>query len=103
MPDDAPISKPGRERLRGFAFVWVLNFLHAGLSLSWALYLDGGPLYRLADISFRFIGLTQFVYVLPLLISARRKGRKDFIFSAVLAACVTFLLSAPCMLLPPIE
>jgi len=97
MPTEAPVRKPGRERLKAYAFVWLLNLLQAYISISFALgFPEGGPIARLAGISIQFIGLTQLVYVFPVLFYAHRRGRKDFVSSGILAASVTFLLSAAC-------
>jgi len=51
---------------------------------------------RLYWLSIQTLGLTQLVYVIPILVFAYRTGRKQLAFSVVLAASLTFLLAAAC-------
>jgi hypothetical protein len=99
MPTEAPTRTAVEERLGGYAFVWGVNLLQLIVSIGYALGGGYGEVRlstRLAEISIRFIGLTQLVYVFPVLLYAHRKGRNDFVSSGVLAASVTFLLSGAC-------
>ncbi len=105
MPAEIPVRKPGAERVKGYAFVWLLNLLQALVSIPFAIGggVSGTPtqavIQKLALISLLPLGLTQLTYVLPVVILARRKGREQFVIGATTAASITFLLSSTCWVL----
>ena len=73
----------------GFSLVMLCNLVFLLLTL----FSPAGVIF---GISLLFIGVTQLIYVIPLIIVARKKKWIGFIPGAVIAASLTFLLNASC-------
>lgn len=80
-PEDA---RPSGDFARGMMSLFLLHLLQ--IPMSW---LSGG-------VSVWFIGVTQFVYVLPVLIVLTAKKQPQAAKGLCTAAGITFLLNATC-------
>lgn len=97
MSGDVPERSSGVEIAKGIASCLLLNGLHLGIA--WLLL-------RITDFFFIFsilliagFGVLQLIYVIPLMVVFRRKGRRDFAKGIIIGASLAFLLNATCFAL----
>ncbi|MGH9837887.1 MAG: hypothetical protein ACREEM_03800 [Blastocatellia bacterium] len=76
------------------------NDVWRGIGLALLFHLIQIPLAVVTlFISLIFIGLTQLLYIIPAIVIYKRKGRPGVVKGLIIAAAVTFLLSATCTVL----
>ena len=82
----------------GIGVVWGLNLLQIILTLNLAGFVPGAAENdrSLLTLSLRFFGLSQLLYVFPLLYWAHRNRTKQYSVGVAIGAAVTFLLSTAC-------
>jgi hypothetical protein len=88
-------SDQGRySALRGFSSVLALAFIQFGLSLF--LGFDENSFARLYLVGVRYIGLSQLIYVIPLLIRAEGRGDSAERNGIILGSAIVLMLNAMC-------
>ena len=83
MNETKPVS-PGKD-------VWL------GIGLALLLHLIQLPLAAITVFaSLVFMGVTQLLYIIPAIVVYHRRGRRGVVKGLIIAAALTFLLSATC-------
>ena len=66
------------------------------LSFVLAITIDSGGHGKLSDYLFASWGLTQWIGLIPLILSERKKGRRNRVTGIIVAGCLGLLLSSAC-------
>jgi hypothetical protein len=73
----------------GLALVWSANLIHIAANF----FLWASPL---GIFAIKYFGISQLLYVVPLALYARRKGKEGRLKGIIIAGSITFLLGALC-------
>jgi hypothetical protein len=87
-------KKPVSDSAKGIAYTFGLHLILAAI-LSLIFVIQGateGGIY--APLS--LIGITQWVYIIPVVVIVRGKGRAELAKGLLIGAAITFLLNAAC-------
>ena len=100
-PDQPPHQTPyGAEPLtpqvegsawKGFGLSLLLHILQIPIALMLSLFDRDTPIF-----SFFFIGVSQLIYMIPAIVIAFAKGKKQLAKGLIIGAAVVFLLNAAC-------
>ena len=68
-----------------------------GCALAFVLVVLQMPLFYVVPSSLAFIGLTQAIYIIPLISFARSRGKKNLANGLIIGASILFMLNATCL------
>lgn len=98
MSTENPARSTGLEVAKGVASCFALNLLHLGLA--WLLLFSSGSYmefpFKAGVVLTGGFGLLQLLYVVPLVLALRKRGRRAFAQGVIIGASLGFLLSAFC-------
>ncbi len=97
MSADTQARSSGMEIAKGIASCFALNLLHLGIA--WLFLVPARAWDFFASVTVVLIagfGVLQLVYVVPLVLNARKKGRPNFAKGMIIGASIALLLNAAC-------
>ena len=77
-------------------FDWQKDRVWQGIALGFLLHLIQLPVALFTHgLSLLFIGLSQFIYIVPAIVIASQKGHASIVIGLIIGASLTFLLGVP--------